>query len=254
MKVAVIIPIYRKDLSALELRSLEQANNLLYSYPIVVIKPRSLDLSEIAERYPLLTFESFEDAYFQNIPGYNALMLSTLFYERFLEYQYILIYQLDAYVFKDELLTWCDKGFDYIGAPWLKKRIYQYPVISSVMRFLYKRRVISGKPSKQSLYNKVGNGGFSLRKVESHYQATMHYKEKIKEYLSHEQMHFYNEDVFWACEVSEFQYPSWKEALHFSFDKYPSYSFKLTGNKLPFGCHGWYKRKMKGFWKPIIGF
>ena len=31
----------------------------------------------------------------------------------------MLIYQLDAYVFKDELLNWANKGYDYIGAPWL---------------------------------------------------------------------------------------------------------------------------------------
>jgi hypothetical protein len=36
--------------------------------------------------------------------------LSASFYERFLDTKYILIYQLDAFVFKDELQEWCDKG------------------------------------------------------------------------------------------------------------------------------------------------
>lgn len=49
-----------------------------------------------------------------------------------------------------------------------------------------------------------------------------------------------------------FTYPDYMEALQFSFDKYPSLCYKLNNNQLPFGCHSWYKRRMKDFWFPII--
>lgn len=253
--VTVVIPIYKADLSDLERKALEQAYTVLSNHTITVIKPQSLDLSKLESEFPKIELASFEDAYFKGISGYNKLMLSTAFYAYFRpNYQYILIYQLDAYVFSDELTEWCNKGFDYVGAPWLKKPIYQLPVIKQFMRFVHWRKVRAGKPSKQSFYNKIGNGGLSLRKVESHYQATLAHHQKIDWYLSQERSHFYNEDVFWAMEVPEFKYPLPLEAIKFAFDKYPAYCYKLNNQKLPMGCHAWYKRKMRKFWRPIIGF
>lgn len=80
----------------------------------------------------------FHENYFKSIDGYNKLMLSPSFYKAFSNYEYILIYQLDAWVFKDELQHWCNQKYDYIGAP------------------IYQNNKLIG----------IGNGGFSLRKVD----------------------------------------------------------------------------------------
>src|SRR3546814_12069713 len=63
---------------------------------------------------------SFDDGYFKDISSYNSLMMSSAFYQSFLEYKYILIHQTDAFVFNNELKEWCEKDFDYIGDPWLR--------------------------------------------------------------------------------------------------------------------------------------
>ena len=252
MKIAVVIPVYHDSLSVLELCSLRQVYNILHSHELIIIKPDSLKLENIKKDFQSLSFVSFDDYFFRGRSNYNELMLSALFYEHFLQYDYILIYQLDAYVFRDELLSWCEKGYDYIGAPWLKKKIYHSPVISQMRILWHNYKVYRNKLSTQVLYDKVGNGGFSLRKVESHYNAIKRHEKKIQEYISHKNNHFYNEDVFWATEASGFRYPSAMEALKFSFDKYPSYCFKLTDSQLPFGCHAWYNRKMRKFWKSFI--
>jgi len=247
----VVIPIYKNNISVLEMRSLQQVCNIMGKHPLTVIKPESLDLSELFKNFPLLKTKSFDDSFFNGISGYNRLMLSDTFYSSFLHAKYILIYQLDAYMFSDELNYWCDKDYDYIGAPWLKKPIYNAPVISFIMK-LSRTNSTCKWQKKQNLYNKVGNGGFSLRKVDSHYAVTKMNQEKIKFFLE-QKHHLYNEDVFWAT-VESFKYPEAIEALAFAFDKYPSLCYKLNNKKLPFGCHGWYKRKMKSFWKSIIGF
>jgi hypothetical protein len=108
-RVAVVIPIYRNEFSAFEELALKQCFRVLNKHKIIVIKPKSLNLTILRE-YDFIDFISFDDHYFENIQGYNALMLWEGFYEKFLEYQYILIHQLDAFVFKDSLIEWCDKN------------------------------------------------------------------------------------------------------------------------------------------------
>ncbi|MDR1403013.1 MAG: hypothetical protein LBJ60_04845 [Tannerellaceae bacterium] len=251
--VKVVIPVYKYFLSDLEKRSLRRAYSVLRDYPLIVVKPESLDVSDCLAAFPLITVQSFDDRFFTDISAYNRLMTSTCFYERFLDSKYILIYQLDAYVLRDELTEWCMYDFDYIGAPWLKKPVYNLPVISQIMRLCLKYDQYAKKPNKQTLYNKVGNGGFSLRKVERHYLATKKYEAEIERFLAQKRRHMYNEDVFWATRP-EFYYPDALKALAFAYDKYPALSYKLTAGQLPFGCHAWYKRKMRRFWKDIINF
>lgn len=45
----------------------------------------------------------------------------------------MLVYQLDAYAFKDELFFWASLGYDYIGAPWMphQRNIGGFLLVSS---------------------------------------------------------------------------------------------------------------------------
>ena len=104
--------------------------------------------------------------------------------------------------------------------------------------------------------SKSANGGLSLRKVNSHLKAVSQLQDTINRFLQHSGNHLFNEDVFFSIEVNKhgigFNYPSYQEALQFSFDKYPDLNYRLNNNRLPFGCHSWYKKRMKKFWFPII--
>lgn len=254
--VNIIIPIYRPILQQYEEISLRQICHILKGYPLTIIKPASIDLTTISTQYPQLTFEEFDDAYFHGISGYNRLMMSEEFYRHFEDYEYILICQLDAYIFKDELKEWCDKGYDYIGAPWLVRPIYRFPLLRFASWFKQQFCNLFQLPNSQITNFKVGNGGLSLRKVKSHLEAVVKLHETIEFFLQHPRNHIFNEDVFFSIEVNKhgmnFTYPDYTEALKFSFDKYPKLCYKLNNNQLPFGCHSWYKRRMKKFWFPII--
>ena len=269
MKIKVVIPIYSIDLSKYEYKSLNQACTVLSKYSLVFMKPTSLDVSPILEKYPNIQTEEFDDKFFKDTIGYNQLMMLPEFYSRFLDSDYILIYQLDAYVFRDELEAWCEKGYDYIGAPWFEKPIYRYAYARwwrTVRRSWKKKKekVLTEEEERQAqiinsvvaarTVNPVGNGGFSLRKVRSHYNTTIELKDKINFYIQnkHSRSPVFNEDIFWASEPDCFSYPSMEEALKFSFDKYPRICYKKNGRQLPFGCHGWYKKRTLWFWKWII--
>lgn len=255
-EVAVVVPIYRDHLDEYEQISLRSIVDKLGGYPLVFVKPESLRLDEVRRVFPQLDEECFADTYFTNIHAYNSLMLSTEFYERFSNYNYILIAQLDTFIFRDELRQWCARGYDYVGAPWIVRSIYAHPFMRLCSKIKKCYCDLTGKPNSQITGNRVGNGGLSLRRVDAHIRATRQLKPLVDEYLSHDRHHLFNEDVFFAVEPGRngltFSYPDCMEALQFSFDTHPAYCYKLTGRHLPFGCHGWSKKRMLKFWKPII--
>ena len=118
--VDVIIPIYRKNPDKDDLISISQGFTVFKDYEITFVHPLSLDISAY-QSFENAKFLGFDDLYFKNIEGYNLLMMSSIFYESFHK-KYILIYQTDAFVFRNELNYWAQKDFDYIGAPWLRSK------------------------------------------------------------------------------------------------------------------------------------
>lgn len=153
----------------------------------------------------------------------------------------MLIHQADAYLFKDELDKWCGKGYDYIGAPWYrpeklnKSKLYQWFYTN-----LWQPRLVK-KRKNGWLYNKVGNGGLSLRKIKTALTCLdLAPEELLDKYRNTKSPHF-NEDVFWSIEapniVRNYRIPQWKEALHFAVEFKPELALKQLNNQLPFGCH-----------------
>lgn len=246
--VKVIVPVYREKLEKYERISLEHNLKVLNAYQFVFVRPVGLDISQLLDEYPGCQEEVFEDEYFRNIAGYNRLMMSADFYRRFYDTEYLLICQLDVYVFRDELIEWCNLGYDYVGAPWTVPLLFRMPL------FKQWRRIFHNKNRTEKDF-KVGNGGLSLRKVSSHLKATEQLSNVIQTHLLREK-HYSNEDLFFALEVNKyginFSYPDYKKALQFSFDKYPAVCYKDNRYNLPFGCHAWYKEKMRDFWFPFI--
>ncbi len=236
MKIAIAIPIYKAKPSIAEKASLLQVIKILGKYEIIFFGPQSLDFTIYKNILPNGNLKYFQDSYFESITGYSKLMLSPSFYKQFFDYSYILIYQLDAWVFKDELVEWCKKEFDYIGAPWLEK-----PPITKKKVFF---------DISTLFVNKVGNGGLSLRKVKSHYQNTLFFSPILKYFIK-------NEDMFWGLFLYYlnpfFKRPKPKEALKFAFEMNPKRSFELNNNTLPFGVHAWEKYDSE-FWKKYITF
>jgi hypothetical protein len=253
--VKIIIPIYKSYFGDLEEQSFLQCIKVLKDYEIILVQPEGLDNSYITEKFNTISVENFPKHYFQNIEGYNELLLSPLFYERFLDSEYILIYQLDAFVFKDELSDWCQKDYDYIGAPWIaspKKAIW-----SKLFNLIARKFRSKKKNDREQTFFKVGNGGFSLRKTASHYAIAKQNESFILEFLSAKEKEIYAiEDVFWSLKAFEldknFRIPDYKEALGFAIDRKPKIALALNNNQLPFGCHGINKPKVIEFWKPIL--
>jgi hypothetical protein len=220
---------------------------------MVLLAPEGLNIDAITALAPQAEVMRVSTNWLgpNGIAGYNDMMMSKSFYQLFDDCEYILICQTDAWIFRDELEQWCDGGYDYIGAPWPKRRRYSMPIISQYLwlrRKLFKR---NGRLLRQDYFKKVGNGGLSLRRIDSFIKACDTYAQRIEYFKSHTGTR-YNEDWFWALIPTEFHYPTFEKALGFSFDVNPKTCYHLSKNSLPFGCHGWFKKRNIEFWTPII--
>jgi Protein of unknown function (DUF5672) len=247
--VIVAIPIYKTQPNAYEAISLKQCLQVLRRYPITFITPRSLDIQwyqNFCRDYDNVTFE-----YFDNLGGHKAysnLMLSNEFYGCFLNYDYLLIYHLDAFVFKDSLTEWCDKGYDYIGA-YVFNPVFMEEIAGSATLRLYKH--LNKK-------NYVGNGGFSLRKISSLHAHTKLLKPLIN-YMTNRREIFL-EDLFWCMRTPQinpfFGIPTPEICQKFAVEFHPTYQKEMPFSRIddpdfPFGCHGWIQFNIE-FWKPFI--
>lgn len=257
-KVAIIIPFYQSTISDYEKIALQQCEKVLSAYPKIAIKPTSFTLPAEASTVNFSAIVSFDDHYFKGLAGYNQLMLSAQFYKQFLDYEYVLIYQMDAFIFKDELTYWCNQNWDYIGAPWIRKTYHKSfagLLILKVKQYFSNRFNSQNNdvPNKYQFENKVGNGGFSLRKVKKFYDLCIMMSPVIDFYLS-QKINQYNEDVFWSIEVNRqkrvLNIPSYQIGLKFAFEVPPVKAHAINEQNLPFGCHDW--DHYTDFWRPIF--
>lgn len=237
-KAAVVIPYHKPFPSALELISLKRCCKILGNYPRYLVIPEGMNIDVLIESDEQLIIKYMNPSWFKSSVNYNLLCRHFSFYEYFLKFEYILLYQLDAYVFSDELNFWCDKKYDYIGAPWLN---FEFQTHS-------KKKWGKAKWLRPFL-KRVGNGGFSLRRVSIFKTASR--------FLWGLSLFFRNipEDVFWSNVGQRiwpfFKFPDISDALAFAWDSAPSECFSLCGGKMPFGIHAWNTDYLE-FWRDKI--
>ena len=263
--VAVVVPMSsRVELTPEEEISIRHLLHFLGKYDKYLVVPKTLQV-----KFPGFGTKRFDDKFFGSAAAHSKLLLSPIFYKAFIDYQFILIYHLDALVFSDQLAQWCEMDFDFIGPPWIKHEEAPY----------------AGNPTYEG---KVGNGGFSLRKIESflkviyspvYYIDPSEYwhifydsKPKYMQYLNlpekilkrfkifnnaRREMSNYrkNEESFWANKATHY-YPGFKiapveVALRFAFECVPKFCFGKNNSTLPFGCHAWH-RYDREFWEPYL--
>lgn len=247
LKVCVVIPVYKPLPSDSEITSLKQCLKILHKYDVFLLHPIGLNVAEYLKVGEAIKPMPFEKKYFDGLEGYNRLVLSPIFYFRFLPYKYLLIYQLDCYVFRDELEYWAGKNFDYIGAPFEVND----QIIRTYNSLLYSKNSWIKKAkkllSKAQTNLTVGNGGLSLRKVFKFWIISVLFKPVIFRWLT-------NEDYFWGLFAPNFipcfKVPTTKLARLFAIEQNCKFHYEKNGC-LPFGCHAWEKYEPK-FWEDFI--
>jgi hypothetical protein len=219
------IPIYKSSLTQSEVNSLLRAKTCI-GENVFLVGPKGLDTSLYKYYWPSVNIVYFPEIHFSSIRLYSEFMLSRSFYQTFSsEYSWILIYQLDAFIIKNEIRKFCSYNYDYFGAPWTKKQF-----LSPTIKNPYLKKYL-GKSVQ------VGNGGFSLRRIKS----TITFLEK---YDSCVPLWDNNEDGFFAYYGkgdADYRIAPFELAKEFAFEQDPTMLHQLNGFKLPMGCHGFDK-------------
>ncbi len=243
-EAAIVVMAYKENLTKNETISFLQCCNILSNYDIILVAPKTMSIKSyinLSNNSVKFKIQRFDDDFFISTKTYNKLMLDVDFYQCFSEYEYILIYQLDAFVFRDSLSEFLSLGFDYIGAPWIDGMLYyrydsKWPILIN--------KIISSFNQPVKLY--VGNGGLSLRKVQAFISLLRNNKEANT--WSH------NEDIYYSLKSLDHKTlcaADLKTALNFSFELFPEKCYALNDFTVPFGCHAWEKHGAS-FWKKFI--
>jgi Protein of unknown function (DUF5672) len=248
VSVAIAVPVYRTSLEDDEEISIRHLETHLGRYDAYAVCREGLDppVELPARRFPFSSHREYSD-----------LLLSPTFYEAFADYDFVLVHQLDCLVLSDELESWCERGFDYVGAPWV-------------------RRGPDGRPA----FAGVGNGGFSLRRVETFLRvleragrplerarlAATHGAAVARRFAVRLPRvgtaaraalgaRYRYEDKFWSNEAPRilpgFRIPPAEVAIGFAFETEPRFCLDRNGGRLPFGAHNWAFHD-RAFWEPYL--
>jgi hypothetical protein len=238
--VVVLVPIYQAQLSALDHFSLRHAlAQLRPGREVFFIGPEGLDMRRHQADFPGIRFISFHPDYFASIKGYNRLLMSPAFYERFGAYEFTLILQTDAILLRDDLDEWVQGPYDYVGAPWPDG----VEILVNLDRFVgdYARKVKVH----------VGNGGLSLRRNRACIQLMHEFPQALDYFVRTGS----SEDLFFAIMGSlsaHYVMPSESAASRFALELKPERYFTINGQRPPMGGHAW-ARYNPAFWLDLLG-
>lgn len=205
--VCIIIATHKEILEKDEERSFVRALDVFKNRDIKLVLPD--DISKVYyEQYKDKNYNfeyvTVKKEWMKDSKSYNKMCCLKEFWESFQSYDYALIYQTDCWVYEDRLDEFMELGYDWYGAPW------------------------------PHLGDKVGNGGFSLRKVSKMIEIT---DVDSNENAEAEDTWFClgHKDKLKVCDL--------ETACNFSMEAMSPKYFSMT-KTIPMGLHGKFVKRL----------
>lgn len=262
-----MVPLPSASLKEEEKISLKQLEKHLGDYPKYLLMPEGLGASMDG-----FAVKEIDRRFFGSAANHNRLLFTPRFWSMFREYEYVLMYHLDALVFRDELTEWCSSGVDYIGAPWIRSAqtpwvetercgnggfaLYRIPSVTEV---LVKRW--TGDPRLLLIDRFAGHLDLLKRWLEGlperHFLRRLpgDWLPELVHRLDHIEVNKRPNDYFWAMDAvrhkPDFTVGSVEQGLRFAFEADPRGCLTRNEGRLPFGAHAW-ERYDRDFWKGIL--
>ncbi len=227
--LCIIIPIYKERLKITEKKAIFTYIEYFLNIDIYFICSRKLETIWYEKQFSQIKFVPFDNYYFISNKSYNNLMLNTEFYKRFIDYKYMIIAQTDAMIVNPsiDINNFLQMDYDYMGAPWYYS---PFSIKDGFLKYIVKRLIIH-----DSLKNKCGNGGFSLRKISTMIEileSTKIYRKLVWRF---------NEDIFFSyiCYKKKYNIAPINIAEKFSLEQ--NMIQQLSNGNYPLAVHAWEK-------------
>ncbi len=255
-RVAIVFPVHQPyaRLSRGEQAALRNNAAVLRAHTLVLLAPAKLDLAGyLTALHPAeVQVERFGRRYFSSRGSYSQLMLSRAFYRRFAGFGHILVCQLDAWVFRDELAEWCGRDYAFVGAPLFEG--YDKDTSFRFTRGLNGGLSLRSVPAALDVLDRFHavRQRYWLARATSFGTRTIDVADLSDRYgvrsLEHAQALFpllvpANEDYRWSYYFADtfdgFPVPDPVTASAFSVEMHPEHLYRMNHDRLPFGVHAW---------------
>lgn len=264
--VAIMVPLPSPTLSEDDRISMRHLRKHLDGYDKYLLVPQGMEIQMDG-----FGVKELDRKHFGSAANHNRMLYRTDFWEKFADYEYVLMYHLDALVFSDKLKEWCGRGVDYVGspfmrcddAPWVRVErvgnggfaLYRVP---SVLKVLWNRYL--KEPSKfyeDHCWKFIEFQRKSLRPVRAAMpswlrgKVTAPLRSQLKK-MDHTEVNERGNDLFFSDRAKhydpDFKVASLEQGLEFAFEMVPRTCLERTGGKMPFGCHA-FRRYDRDFWE-----
>lgn len=264
--IVIVIPYYKNSINDFEKKSWKSLIKFYPNIPKIGVMPKGVSFP--IKHPSIIKTEYLDPSYFKSVHATNKYYLNKQFYKRFIVYEYMLLFELDCLIVKDNLSYWLNKNYSYIGAPTVKKSLLHF----------------SNRAPRKLKY--FCNGGFSLRKI-SHFinvlesdkfyflnNYTWRELKRFKRILDFSNLYFkskksknpsqffarffyLNEDVFWSYFAKlfdkNFKCPSpsnLQYMANFAIDTGPEFVRTQINEKHPFAYHKLFAYNLK-LWQDL---
>lgn len=275
---AVLVPVYQDRFSSVEAAALHVCSKRLDGHAIVILYRRSccalvvhalVDPHLCAEQQR--QYIPVDDSWLASVEAYNSMLLQAWFYQLFTPWDYLLIFQLDAWIFRADLDDWLKKGYTYIGAPWIRDFGDDTPDtgvgngglslrhVKSFIRILesplnrycpvFRWQVLAWRIClfrRYSMLPLASRPVYFIKRLLLFVLMSFGWRNTLSYFIAINKLedHFFS---FFAPLVHRWMHiPGLQEAAQFSIETNPRATWKLAG-ALPFGCHAWQKHD-PDFW------
>lgn len=215
-------------------------NNLLNN--LYLILPDNINLDKFWNNYinPILNDKQiytnikywiFDKVVFSSLNAYNNMLsLNQNFYGNFInDYNYMLTYQLDGYIFDNQLEYFLNKEYDYIGG-------YYLPVYANLIKYNEYENI-------NTEHHLIMNSGVSLKKLSFCIESIQQNYKNFIEGIEFNNIHAYiNDDdffsIFYTTEVNTL------DSIRFSLNYSGAETHYAINNfQYPFCCHAFHKSR-----------
>lgn len=234
-KNCIAIPIYTKTPSKCDKLSISSLKNIkdIRDWDIFIIYPKQYDFELKNNWAPIFsdfkyTLMALDNKWFASEKSYSKLLRSNDFWLIFKIYEYMLIFQTDGYCVECTLSDWTVKHYDFIGAP----------IIASNANWMK-------VPA-------IGNGGVSLRKIQTFIDITDPNGECMKtikndvDEFNKSRNYIYDqyEDLYFCELINKYwdlDIARQDDAFNFAWDMNVDIVYEMRNHRLPCFLHAWTK-------------